>query len=654
MNRLFPVLFVASAGLFQQVPAEAADNTSDQLLLPAQATTIDLKSGLVRKKGVSGQCVEKVSRAGSNTLVISKSPGDDTPLVSLNGAPRNIGMETGSGARLGTIQASRDGALFWLRQWKTGDKQTELLQDGRILRSWPAGSVVRLLRVTESELLLLVDERGTSPQLQTISRQELADGAPLASVLIDFEACVPERLRLGKTHVWAQLACEDERGAGIFRIPLDNGSIGHPDIRSNSSEFVALPKSPERTGKLAVASVSGSEAALQFYFAVKGLLLGQSGEVRACSSDAEGLQSWNQSYRLRSLATLYEKTGVQAFADLAVKSMKLTLAAQDGLQGRTGPNIPACGWSSKIYSSESGDRLSLMINQAVIANALTEGCQSLDQACPPELQAQISETASCLASSFEADFDERAGLYRIRDGLEFRFAGAVAPWNWQLSFAALLKGLSDKTLQARASTIVETFLLEIEQAPEGGLWRYWPKTYYLEKGLDPSAIQKQRFEDTGHAGISLMGLADMENVFGVPFTESVSERAAYLLDFGPETPRDLDGSGPRSPKWFPAGGWARVAPAALTTKYAGQVPGASAADTLFAYASLFDPEAGFDLTLDLQLCGEICQPYRSLSYDSWQAFLDNNPFFELRRAASPQPKPENGLSTQPKSANPNK
>lgn len=654
MNRLLPMLVVASAGLFLQSPAEAVESTSDQLVLPAQATTIDLKSGIVRRKGVSGQCVEKVSRAGPNTLVISKSPGDDTPLVSLNGAPQNMGMETGSGARLGTIQASRDGALFWLRQWKTGDKQTELLQDGRILRSWPAGSAVRLLRVTESELLLLVDERGASPQLQSISRQELAGGAPFAAVLIDFEACVPERLRLGKTHVWAQLACADERGAGIFRIPLDTGTIGLPDIRSASSAFVSLPKSPDRTGKLAVASVSGSEAGLQFYFAVKGLLLAQAGETRACSSDAEGLQSWNQSYRLRSLATLYEKTGVQAFADLAVKSMKLTLAAQDGLHARTGPNIPACGWSSKIYSSESGDRLSLMINQAVIANALTEGCQSLGQACPPQLQAQISETAGCLASSFEADFDKSAGLYRIRKGLEFRFAGAVAPWNWQLSFAALLKGLSDETLQARASTIVEKFLHEVEQAPEGALWRYWPKTYYLEKGLNQTAIQEQRFEDTGHAGISLMGLADMEDVFDVPLTESVSERTAYLLEFGPETPRDLDGSGPRSPKWFPAGGWASAAPGVLTAAYAGLVPGASAADTLFAYASLFDPKADFDLTLDLQLCGETCQPHQSLSYDSWQAFLDNNPFFSLRPAALSQPKPENGRSSQPKSADPNK
>ena len=654
MNRLFPVLLVASAGVFRQLPAEAVESTSDQLLLPAQATTIELKSGLVRRKGVSGQCVEKVSRAGPNTLVISKSPGDDTPLVSLNGVPRNIGLDTGTGARLGTIQASRDGALFWLRHWKTGDKQTELLQDGKILRTWPAGTTVRLLRVTQSELLLLVAERGKSAHLRAMARQAKADGTRSTSLLVDFKACVPARLRPGKSQVWAHLACEDERGAGIFRIPLETGTIGDPEIRSDSSAFVSLPKSPDHTGKIAVASVSGSDAALQFYFAVTGLLLGQSGEVRACSSDAEGLQSWNQSYRLRSLATLYEKTGVAAFADLAVKSMHLTLAAQDGLNGRSGPNIPACGWSSKIYSSESGERLSLMINQAVIANALTDGCRKLGSACPVGLRARIRDTASCLASAFEPDFDRNAGLYRIRDGLEFRFSGAVAPWNWQLSFAALLEGLSDNAMQARAGSIVDMFLRELAEAPEGALWRYWPKAYYLEKGLDPSAIQKQRFEDTGHAGISLMGLADMEDALDAPLTGSLAKRAAFLLGFGPETPRDLDGSGPRSPKWFPAGGWARAAPGALTSAYAGFVPGANAADTLYAYASLFDPGAAFDLTLDLQLCGETCQPYRSLAYDSWQAFLDNNPFFSLGRTAFSQPKPENRLSSQPKSANPNK
>ena len=85
------------------------------------------------------------------------------------------------------------------------------------------------------------------------------------------------------------------------------------------------------------------------------------------SSDAEGLQSWNQSYRLRALTSLFEKTGEDVFARLALKSMRLTLAANDALQRRTGPDRPQCGWSSTIYGTNPGERLSLMINQAMIA-----------------------------------------------------------------------------------------------------------------------------------------------------------------------------------------------------------------------------------------------------------------------------------------------
>ena len=82
------------------------------------------------------------------------------------------------------------------------------------------------------------------------------------------------------------------------------------------------------------------------------------------------------------------------------------------------------------------------------------------------------------------------------------------------------------------------------------------------------------------------------------------------------------------------------APDAMHEAYAGPVPGAQSADALHAYASLFDPEAEFDLRLELQLCDDGCVPYQSLSYDSWQAFLDNNPFFVLWRSKTP-PLPEN-------------
>lgn len=630
MTRKQITLALVAACLCLEGTAATAREDHDHLVLPAQGTSIDLTSGLVRKNGVSGLCVEKVSRAGANTLVVSKSPGDDIPLITLNGTPSDMDLD-GTGARVGTLQATRDGALVWLRHFKTGDKRTELLEDGEVRYIWPAGSVVRLLRVTGSDFVLLVDAPGQSPWLQNWPRENRSTHGTAPATLVDFDGCVPARLRFDKHRVWARMSCDGGRGDGIYRIALDGGRIENPVIRSDTAEFVSLPKSSENDGQLAVATVSGSEAGLHFYFAVKGLLLAQAGEVRACSSDAEGLQSWNQSYRLRALASLFEKTDVRAFADLAVKSMSLTLAAQDGANDRESPTTPACGWSSRIYSGEGKDRLSLMINQAVIANALHEGCKELGAACPARLRDQIDRTTGCLAEAFEPDFDVDAGLYRIREDIDFRFSGKIAPWNWQLSFAGLLRTLPDNRLNQRANAIFDKFLKEEKRHADGSLWRYWPEVYYFEKGLDPAGIRDQRFEDTGHAGISLMALAGQAGTIDAPLAAALSDRADFLLAFGLETPRDLDGSGPRGPRWFPAGGWADTAPDALGKAYAGPVPGAQSADALYAYASLFDPAADFDLRLDLQLCDDACVPYRSLSYDSWQAFLDNNPFFVLSR-----------------------
>ncbi|MBN8184709.1 hypothetical protein [Roseibium aggregatum] len=633
-------LAILAACLLSEGTAASPQKVSRHLVLPAQSTIIDLVTGMVERNGVSGQCLEKVSRAGANTLVVSRAPGDDLSLVTLNGTRRELGSPHEAGARMSTIHATRDGALVWLRHFKTGDKQTELLEDGEIRFVWPAGSGVRLLQANATDFVLLIDAPGQSPRLQKLPRRTVSTPRPEPEILVDFDGCVPGRLRLTDRHVWAQMSCDHDRGSGIYRITLDGGKIGAPLIPSESAEFVTLPGSVETNGRIAVATVSGSEAGLQFYFAVKGLLLAQAGEVRACSSDSAGLQSWNQSNRVRALANLYQKTSVPAFADLAIKSMSLTLAAQDGVHGRADDDIPACSWSSLIYSANEKERLSLMINQAVIANALGAACHDLGDACLAGLESKIIATKSCLATSYETDFDLEVGLYRIREDIDFRFSGAIAPWNWQLSFAALLHDLPDKSLRQRAGSIADLFFKEMTTTPEGSLWRYWPKHYYLEKGLAPKDIRLQRFEDTGHAGISLMALPALRSSLDAELAAALSARMRFLLAFGRQTPRDLDGGGPRGTRWYPAGGWADLAPDAMRKAYAGPVPGAQSADALYAYASLFDPEAEFQLRLDLQLCDDGCVPYRTLYYDSWQYFLDNNPFFVLRESKTP-PQSEN-------------
>ena len=88
------------------------------------------------------------------------------------------------------------------------------------------------------------------------------------------------------------------------------------------------------------------------------------------------------------------------------------------------------------------------------------------------------------------------------------------------------------------------------------LWRYWPAAYYFENGRTKEEIEQERFEDTGHAGITLLSLTDFKVVSHPGFLQSIQNRANFLYTFKGETPRDLDGRGPKGQRWFLAGGWA--------------------------------------------------------------------------------------------------
>lgn len=620
VHRVLPGII---AGLW--IASAAADQAYEFMLeLPAQDITVDLQTGILLNKGVAGQCLETVSKAGKHWLVVSKSPGDDHPVITVNGAESRLWKEETTKARLGSVRLLRNGSLISLRTWKTGKKQTELVKDGEVISSWKRGTAVKLIRATRNQITLLLDDATDGARLVTHQIDETGKLDDHESTLIEFGSCQPERLRLSGSSVWAQMSCPN-LGTGIYKISLETGKIGKPVLADPTAEFASLPKRKGQKG-LTVATLSGSQPAMQFYYAVSGLLLGQTGEVRACSSDAEGLQSWNQSYRTRALANLYRKTKRPVFSALARKSIRLTLAAQNGAAKRAGP---ACAWSSTIYSKGDGDRLNLMINQAMIANGLSEGCNDLGRACPSAFRTQIAETQSCLAETFEPDFDNELGLYRIAADAEFRFAGAAAPWNWQTSFAGLLSDLDEPRYRTRAKTIIEKFLGSWSDNQDGSLWRYWPDAYHLERGLTPNQIAGQRYEDTGHAGISLLSLAGLAGTGSALPAGGIQSRLDMLLETGVRTPRDLDSAGPKSPKWFPAGGWADFASDAFRARYSRPVPNRSAADSIYAYAQVFDPSDDFSLNIEIHRCTDICRIEDRFTYSSWMMFLDRNPFFKL-------------------------
>jgi len=629
MRYLFQILGLSAVLCAPGTPAAGTEAPGDELILPVQKMSVDLETGIVSRKGEYGLCLETVSQAGPHKLVVQRNPGDDVPAVTVNGIRQDWIAAASGQARMGALRLARDGSLAVLRTWKTGHKRTELLQDGQVVRSWKRGTSIKLLRYSADAVLLLEKQVSNAWHLNAYARRSDGRIGTDAQMLVDFGTCEPGRLRIAGNTLWAQLDCGGYGGGGIYRINLETGAIGEPVLVSGQAEFTKLPKSFGLLDGQTVMDVSGTPAAIRFFYAASGLLLSQTGEVRACSSDAEGLQSWNQSYRLRALTSLYEKTGVDVFARMALKSMRLTLAANDALHDRVEAKAPQCGWSSTIYGTDPGERLSLMINQAMIAKALTQSCKALGGLCAQELADEIAGTNTCLIRKFERDFDAVHGLYRINGDIDFRFAGKLAPWNWQVAFAGILDASAEPEMQQRAANMVRTFLDEWERDENGGLWRYWPEGHYLEKGLTPQQTSEQRYEDTGHAGITLLTLSDFASGSTGGVSAAVEKRLDFLLTFGTEVPRDLDGEGPRGERWFPASGWSHYASPVFKDVYSAAVPGQASADTLYAYTQLFDVSDPFQLTIDVYGCADVCTKERELSYASLQAFMTGNPFFQV-------------------------
>jgi len=619
-------------------PAEAGHEKELVLQIPGRDLSVSFPSGVITSKGVSDPCLEAVTRSGSHELRLTRQIGDDQARVIKNGDRLPLGPDQAGFARTGSFRIARDGSVAYLRTWKSGHKRVELVQDGKVTTDWAPGSSVRLVRFSREALTMVVREPGKTGQLLQLDRKG-AGGIDAASarVLYGFDRCLPTSIRpIGKGFL-LDLPCRRDEAALFFLDP-EHDTLSAALPAGPVASFAPLPKSDRLKRKVAVVTAVGTASALNFYHAVFGLLLGQTGEPKSCASDAEGLQSWNQSYRLLALAELYDKTAHTVFSRLATKSIANTLQTTNASVERQEADGPGCGWSSLVYSSTPGVPVTLMINQAMIANALADSCAALGKACSSSHEAKISELRLCLANHYDIQFDKDAGLYRISEPAAFRFAGKIAPWNWQVAFAALLSDFasSEERYQTRATDIISRFIQEWEETTDGALWRYWPNAYYMENGLTLEQVEAQRFEDTGHAGISLMSLAQFDAGQKTKLQDSVGRRLAAIIKQGPEPARDLDGKGPKSSRWFPATGWASYSYPGFAEAYAQLAGGSSSAKTVYTQAQLFHPDEPFELTLKVFACDRHCADLETHHFASAATFLANNPFFKITQVSGLQ------------------
>ncbi len=633
--------FCVAATLIAAASAQAEQGyVIDQL---GKDFRFDTQTGHATQKGVSMPGLNAVARKGGFELRSYWERGGFRPTLTFDRKKIVDGKDIDDVSRLGGFRFDRNGSYVYVRTTKGPKAKVKLVQDGHMVLSWPRLTGVSVLSYDLSSLTLAVyDKANLRTQFYRYRRDEagmIADGQRVGELA---ECSVLSAKVVGR-QIIIQAYCDPARGSDLLALDIHTGKV--TTLLATSADEILAPQVKRRKGGVSVLSVSGSQSAKMAYHAITGAMMTSLGEPVSYASDEAGKQSWSQSYRTLTLAKLYKKSRHPVFAHLARRAISNTLANQNQHLDLTNRLNPSCGWASRIYSTDKRSPVSFQINQAMISGALLRSCEALGEQCPAKLKRAVVQNATCLVRAYEPEFDKTANLYRIQYGAPFRFDGIWAPWNWHLTWAVVLDRVgahqNDPALQERARAISSMFLESWTLNDQGALWRYWVPRYYegwtpgdkISKHRPKQRADKtpRRYEDINHAGLSLMGLAALRSSLSQPIKTAVRTTLDRLLDYGSILPRDLDGKGPRTPRWVPGAGWDHFAGEKMRARYAALVPGGSSGHKLLAYANLFRPSADFKLQLTLHTCSDDgCAARKKWNYRSLKKFLAANPLFSIR------------------------
>ncbi|MEM8793957.1 MAG: hypothetical protein AAGE61_00205 [Pseudomonadota bacterium] len=617
-----------------------------EIALKGKKTSFNTHTGKLTIRGISRKGLVSAQRRSNLLLSRYFEDGGFRETVELNGEILVDGRDTSDIARVSGFRTDRDGSFVYVRITKGPDGQVTLVQDGDPVLTWRRNSRISILSYDRKSLVTA--EYDQARQRTVFLRYMRLENGRISSEpqpIGALEDCALLGARITKTSIIAQTYCDPSKGSDLVEISLETGE--QSGIAAGSADEMISPIRPREKGAISVLTIDGNPNGKQAFHAIAGLFLSSLGEPMSLASDEAGRQSWAQSYRTRTLGLLFEKTGHPVFASLATRAMTNTLMQDNRRLGLTGPFNPSCAWASRIYSQDGKSPVSFLVNQAMIASALTRTCERLGTSCPSKLKAAIERKNRCLIAAYEPHFDHKHGLYRIQYGAPFRFDGIWAPWNWQMSLLPVLVNVArsqeNDTLKNRAASIANRFVESWSEQENGVTWRYWPRPYYdgwqSEDRISQNRPEQRthipkRFEDTNHAGISLLGLADSgyRNALPESMADGLTRRIDTLIEAVPGSPRDLDGQGPRSPQWIPGGGFAAFATDELDKLYAAKLPASVSSDQHLAYAMLFDPKEPFDLRIELRQCDETgCSTRVDKRYNSVSDFLSDNPLFTIRR-----------------------
>lgn len=600
-------------------------------------------TGLATQNGVSMRGLNSVARKGEFELRAFWEKGAFRPTVMFGNNVIVDGKDINDVSRIGGFRFDRIGDFVYIRTTKGPKAKVELVLNGVATLEWPRLAVVRILTFRRNELIVSVFDKRAQ---QTRFYRHIRNGIRIeqeGTLLGSYAGCTLLGTKPARRSIILQAYCDPERGSDLLKLDTQTGAVA-PLLATEADETLAPRLLRGKRGVPAL-EISGTPAAKMAFHAISGVFLRGLGEPVSLASDEAGKQSWTQSYRTLTLATLYRKTGHRVFADLATLAMRSTLSVRNKDLGIGGKFNPPAAWASRIYSTDRRSPVSFQINQAMISGALLQSCERLGERCTTGMKQKIMRNARRLINSYERYYEKTSGLYRIQYGAPFRFDGIWAPWNWHLTWAVVLDrvGSADNhpELSGRASLIADAFTQIWSTGPKGALWRYWVPNYYRgwqkadrisvhRPARKPEPMPK-RFEDINHAGLSLMGLGAIKHNLHPEQKRGLQTTLDRLLSTGAILPRDLDGKGPRAPRWMPGAGWDAFATEKMRARYAKLIPGASSGHQLLAYANLFDPAAPFQLTFKLRNCSENgCPLTKSWTFDSLNSFLTGNPIFTIK------------------------
>ncbi|MEH6633063.1 MAG: hypothetical protein V7776_19775 [Halopseudomonas aestusnigri] len=642
----FFIIFIILLG-FSQITFAAKQKNWIITQLGSQQT-YNTFTEIGERKGISRKGLISISKNGSNVLQVYWEPGAHRATILFNNTTIVDGHDVEDISRIKSFRFNKNGDTAFIRTTKGPKAIVELIYNGKSIFSWPRLSIVNILSFKRDTLYVSYfskEEQATEFwRYNLITRDTITIKNEIIGKL---ENCALLGSKVLKSGIAVEAYCSPEHGSDIKFLDFSSGKF-QTIKATKADEFLAYSWAKYNRDTIPVLSVSGTENARQLYHAISASISKYLGEPIAYASDESGKQSWSQSYRALTLATLYKKTGLELFARLSEQSMTRTLNQQNKFKSISGTNNPSCAWASRIYSIDGKSPISFMINQGMISSSLMHSCTLLGDKCPLKLKTQIFKNATCLVSSYEYLYDQKSGLYRIPYDAPFRYDGILAPWNWHMMWLSVLKHVSeqteDKRLQARVHFIKESFIksweFTNEESPQA-LWRYWPSQFYQgwkkedlisisRPAQSPKKMRKERYEDINHASISLLGLSLTNTELPEPHKKALQKTLNKLLNFGSLLPRDMDGKGPFSPRWLPGAGWDMATTPELEHLYSRHLPGASTGDQHLAYAQLYNPSADYELNLTLSDCTKSgCKNTNNWSHSSVHEFVSNNPLFSV-------------------------